>query len=125
MKQHNAKLAYICSPYRGDVKRNKEYAREITRIAITHGFIPVTPHLYFTEALDDNVPEERELGLAAGIELLKRCDFIIIGEKYGVSEGMSNELHTALENDVRFLFAGKEAIYITSQKDQWEREVQQ
>ena len=33
-------LAYICSPYRGEIKRNKEYARELTKIAIENGLIP-------------------------------------------------------------------------------------
>ena len=27
-------LLYVCSPYRGDTKRNKEYARKLTRAAL-------------------------------------------------------------------------------------------
>ena len=42
-------LLYVCSPYRGDTKRNKEYARKLTRAAINNGFVPVTVHLYLTE----------------------------------------------------------------------------
>ena len=38
-------LLYVCSPYRGDTKRNKEYARKLTRAAINNGFVPVTVHL--------------------------------------------------------------------------------
>lgn len=34
-------LLYVCSPYRGDTKRNKEYARKLTRAAINNGFVPV------------------------------------------------------------------------------------
>lgn len=51
-------LLYVCSPYRGDTKRNKEYARKLTRAALDNGFIPVTVHLYLTEATDDTNPEE-------------------------------------------------------------------
>lgn len=29
----------VCSPYRGDTKRNKEYARKLTRAAINNGFV--------------------------------------------------------------------------------------
>ena len=42
------RTAYICSPYSGDTKRNKEYARELTLKAIKDGYAPITPHLYIT-----------------------------------------------------------------------------
>ena len=64
-------LIYICSPYRGDVKRNKEYARYLTRVALVNGFAPVTVHLYLTEVTDDNNPAERRMGMAAGLEILR------------------------------------------------------
>lgn len=32
-------LLYVCSPYRGDTKRNKEYARKLTRAAINNGYL--------------------------------------------------------------------------------------
>ena len=44
-------LVYVCSPYRGDIRRNKEYARELTKIALDNGFLPVTVHLYLTEVV--------------------------------------------------------------------------
>lgn len=39
-------LVYVCSPYRGNIRRNKEYARELTKIALDNGFLPVTVHLF-------------------------------------------------------------------------------
>lgn len=89
------KTAYICSPYSGDVKRNKQYARELTAHAIQLGYAPITPHLYITECLDDNDPEQRELGLNTGITLLSVCDIIIVGTKYGISDGMEREMSKA------------------------------
>jgi len=89
------KTAYICSPYSGDVKRNKQYARELTARAIQDGYAPITPHLYITECLDDNDPEQRELGLNAGIALLSVCDIIIVGKRYGISDGMKTEIFKA------------------------------
>ncbi len=88
-------LIYVCSPYRGEVKRNKEYARELTRLAIERGFSPVTVHLYMTEALDDSKEEERKAGMEAGKDLLTQCGFILLGERYGISEGMDAELKFA------------------------------
>ena len=67
------KTAYICSPYSGDIKRNKAYARELTLKAIKDGYVPITPHLYITECLNDNEPLERELGLRTAIQLLKNA----------------------------------------------------
>ena len=76
------KTAYICSPYSGDTKRNKAYARELTLNAIKDGYAPITPHLYITECLNDNEPLERDLGLQTAINLLKKCDAIYIGRKF-------------------------------------------
>lgn len=53
-------LAYICSPFSGEVARNKAYARELTQDVIRLNLAPITPHLYITECLDDDVIEERE-----------------------------------------------------------------
>ena len=86
------KTAYICSPYSGDIKRNKEYARELTLKAIKDGYAPITPHLYITECLNDNEPLARDLGLKIAIDLLQKCDAIYIGRKFGVSQGMKTEI---------------------------------
>lgn len=90
------KIAYICSPYRADdpatIRRNVNYAKELTRRAIKNYYAPITPHLYLTQALDDNDANERNVGLAAGIELLKKCDVLIVGNKYGISDGMRAEI---------------------------------
>ena len=40
---------------------------------------------YLTQAVNDEVPEEREKGMEAGKELLKHCKYILIGSKYGLS----------------------------------------
>jgi hypothetical protein len=86
------KTAYICSPYSGDIKRNKAYARELTLKAIKDGYAPITPHLYITECLDDNDALDRALGLRTAINLLAKCDCIYIGRKFGVSQGMKTEI---------------------------------
>lgn len=91
------KLCYICSPYRGDIERNVAYAKELTRIALDNGYAPITPHLYITQVLDEGDPEQRKKGMDAGMELLKQCRYIIIGSRYGLSEGMVEEIKTAIE----------------------------
>lgn len=93
------RTVYICSPYRAEndieLTRNIEYAQSLTRQALNAGLAPITPHLYMTQCLDEKKEKERVTGLTAGLELLKSCDFVIVGTKYGVSEGMSREIETA------------------------------
>ena len=57
------KKVYICSPCRGDYENNIQRAKEFSRAAVERGCIPVTPHIYLTQFMDDTVPAERELGL--------------------------------------------------------------
>lgn len=103
-------LVYVCSPYRGDTERNITYARELTRAALEYGYTPITPHLYLTQALDDENPEERELGMLAGQELLKRCEYILIGSRYGISEGMQQEIMIAHEARLKVLALTKKGL---------------
>ena len=103
-------LVYICSPYRGETERNIEYAKELTRKVLEYGYAPITPHLYLTQALDDENPKERELGLMAGQELLKHCEYILIGSRYGISDGMQQEIILACETGVKELTLTKKGL---------------
>ena len=93
------KKVYICSPYRAtdsaELDRNIEYAQKLTKQALGAGLAPITPHLYLTQCLDEKKPEQRAVGMAAGLTILKSCDFVIAGIKYGISEGMSAEIAAA------------------------------
>lgn len=104
------KLVYVCSPYRGDIERNVAYAKELTRAVLEYGYTPITPHLYLTQVLDDEKPEERKLGLLAGQNLLKHCGYILIGSKYGISEGMQQEIVIAREVGVKELALTKKGL---------------
>lgn len=87
-------LVYICSPFSGDVRGNTEAARKYSRFAVNAGYIPVTPHLLYPQFLDDNLKEERELGLLFGKVLLDKCDQIwVCGNT--VSDGMKAEIERA------------------------------
>lgn len=109
-------LLYVCSPYRGDTKRNKEYARKLTRAALDNGFIPVTAHLYLTEATDDTNPEERVRGMAAGMKILENCKYILVGDRYGISEGMKAELTFAAVKGKIMLYEKDGKIYLVNDR---------
>lgn len=91
----NNNLVYICSPYRGEVERNLEYARELTRLALDNSFVPIAPHLYLTQVVNDEDRWERKRGMRAGKELLWHCKYILIGSRYGLSAGMLEEIKLA------------------------------
>lgn len=102
-------LVYICSPYRAkndmERDRNIDYAKKLTRATLMRGECPVTPHLYMTQCLDEDKPEEREIGLAAGTEILEKCDEVFVGAKYGISAGMKAELKAAAEAGIHVRFS--------------------
>lgn len=97
-------LAYICSPYRAktgaELDNHIEYAQALTRLALKAGLAPITPHLYLTKVINESKETERRIGLTAGQELLTKCDLMIIGNKYGVSEGMQEEIEIARSKQI-------------------------
>lgn len=85
-------LVYICSPYSGDVEGNTKRTRAYCRYAVDKGCIPLAPHLYFPQFLDDRT--ERALALFMDIVLLSKCaELWVFGET--ISEGMQKEIRYA------------------------------
>ena len=97
------KLVYVCSPLRGTNPAPLKYKLNKIRAAkhchtIMKNFpdvIPIAPHVYFTQFLDDTNPTERLLGMEAGIELLSMCDELWVYGLHNPSEGMQAEIDYA------------------------------
>lgn len=88
------KFMYICSPLRGDVERKIQKANGYCRFAVREGVLPFAPHAIFSGFLDDIIPEERQMGVTLGLEILKRCEEVwVIGDR--ISEGMEAEILVA------------------------------
>lgn len=85
---------YIASPYRGDIKRNMENAKNYAAFAVRRGKMPMCPHIYFTQFLNDAVESEREIGLNLALQMLKRCKEIWVFGEY-ISCGMNHEIRMA------------------------------
>ena len=60
------KLVIIESPYKGNVALHERYLRACIRDCLKRGESPYASHRMLTDALNDNVPEERALGIEAG-----------------------------------------------------------
>ena len=88
----NRPRVYVASRYAGDVERNVAAAVRCCQFAIRRGCMPIASHLLYPQILQDNIPEERELGTVFGLALLALCDevwFFTDGD--GLSPGMAAE----------------------------------
>lgn len=98
---------YIVSPYAGDVKSNVNNAIRYCRYAINRKKIPVASHLLYPQMLNDNIPEEREIGTLYGLSLLAICDEIwCFGDE--LSPGMEKEIKEAKRLKKRIKYFSKE-----------------
>lgn len=69
------KPCVIESPFaaRGEysVEDHRSYLREAIRWCVHNGYTPYASHEMLTHAFDDSDPEERNLGIRAGLEMSK------------------------------------------------------
>jgi len=78
----------IESPYAGDIDMNMEYLADAIRDCVLRGEAPYASHLMMTKALDDDVPAERETGIACGHMWAAIADKVVVYEDLGISPGM-------------------------------------
>lgn len=87
-------VVYICSPLSGAVEENQAKARGYCRFAVDSGYIPLAPHIYFPQFMNDALPKDRNLALFMDIVLLSKCSELWV---FGgtISQGMSIEIEKA------------------------------
>ena len=91
------KKIYICSPCRGkNYEDNIDNAITWTGEVFRLGYLPVTPHIYFTRFLSDENNKERAEALAIGKELLQECSEVWVFGIDNPSEGMKGEIAHAI-----------------------------
>lgn len=98
----NRRKIYVASKYAGDVEKNTAFAVNCCRRVIDDGCMPIARHLLYPQMLDDNNPDEREMGLMFGLALLAVCDEVwVFGE---VSAGVAREVAEAkrLKKRIRY-----------------------
>jgi|GEM_PF-1890098 hypothetical protein len=111
-KQNARRFVDIESPYAGaslgkgsagvrEVLRNIRYTRACMRDSLLRGEIPFASHLVYTQSgiLDDNVPQERHLGIMAGKELIEKLNAsTVVYTDLGISKGMELGIKMAQES---------------------------
>ena len=107
------KLTIIESPYAGDTFANTEYARACLLDSLNRGEAPIASHLLYTQVLDDADPAERDIGIKAGHEWLRRADLVAVYADNGISAGMMRGIKAAklanVEVEYRLMYLGRDA----------------
>lgn len=90
-------LTVIESPYAGDVEANIEYAKRCVHDCLRRGEAPYASHLFFTQPgmLDDTVPEQRSLGIEAGLAWGRAANVVAVYVDRGISAGMKQGIRAA------------------------------
>jgi hypothetical protein len=104
------RLVIVESPYSGNIRKNRAYARKAVRDCLLRGESPIASHLLHTQPtiLKDGVPEERAMGMEAGWAWMPVADAVVVYADYGFSMGMfagmkrAGEVGVPLE--IRYLF---------------------
>jgi hypothetical protein len=65
---------FVCSPLRGDIEGNTKKAEQYCRYVTLLGHNPFAPHLFYTRFLDEHSELERKMGIALGMQRLRKCD---------------------------------------------------
>lgn len=91
------KLVLVESPFAGDVDRNLRYLRAAMRDCLMRGEAPFASHALYTQpgVLDDGKPEERTLGIEAGLLWGAKADATVVYVDLGISPGMEQGIARA------------------------------
>ena len=102
----------MARPYKGDVEKNIQNAKKYALFVSKQTFVPVVPHLYLTQFLKDEVEEERNAGLALGLQMLKRCHEMWLFGDY-ISEGMRAEIEFAEKHSIPIRYFNTDCEEVT------------
>jgi len=104
-----ADLVIIETPYSGDVEANTAYARACLLDSLRRGEAPIASHLLHTQVLDDMQPDERSLGIEAGLAWYRVATKCVVYTDRGISGGMRKGLVRAMQHDVTVEYRSIEA----------------
>lgn len=64
------------------------------------------------------IKEKRSRGMAAGMKILENCKYILIGDKYGISDGMKAEMTLAALKGKVMLYEQDGKIYLVDSREE-------
>ncbi len=83
-------LVIIESPFTGDVRENLKYVRAVMHDCIMRKEAPFASHALYTQpgVLDDDILEERILGIHAGFAWREVANKTVVYTDLGITKGM-------------------------------------
>ena len=93
-------LVDLESPFAGNIKEHLTYARRCMAHSISLNEAPLASHLLYTQPgiLDDDIPEDRQIGIYAGKNWALHAQATVVYTDYGISAGMEFGIDHALKN---------------------------
>lgn len=99
------RLVILESPYRADtdanLERNRLYRQQCIQDCLLRGEAPFASHQMYTDALNDDTPAERDLGIAAGYEWWRAASCVVFYTDLGWSSGMLNAYKKAKTMNIK------------------------
>lgn len=95
------KTVFVAHPIKGDVQGNATKVLDICQKIHTETIIPVAPYLVSIQYLNDEIIEDRKLGIEANLEAFHRKyidELWLFGDH--ISPGMGQEVLLALKLDI-------------------------
>ncbi len=85
------------------LKRNIHYAQMCMQDALlNYNEAPFLSHLLYTHVLNDQIKEDREKGIAAGLEWYNGAYAVVFYVDYGYSDGMKKARQYAKDLNMKF-----------------------
>lgn len=112
------KKVYVCSPLSAPTAEGIQenmvkaglYARKVGQMLHCRA---IAPHAFLPMYLNDNIPEEREIALKFGIDILNISDAIVVCGKV-ISSGMKAEIEFAREKGIPVIYYDEAADGLVS-----------
>lgn len=117
-------LVIVESPYFNKnsniIVYNKMYAFYCLKdCLINHNESPYASHLLYTKFLDDNFPEQRSLGIEAGLLWSKLVNKTVLYVDLGISSGMNYAYNRAIEEKRKVEFRELPKEYMSEFKSKY------
>ena len=89
-------IVYICAPHSDSDQRSIEITQRYCRFAVDRGYLPIAPHLYFSQFIDCKNLRDKNTVISMSNILMKKCAEVwVFGER--LSKQMEAEIKRAEE----------------------------
>lgn len=80
------------SPFAGHRDMNADYLKACLRDCVNRGEVPFASHGFFVHFLNEDLPDEREMGIKMGYDFWEKADKVVFYMDLAMSKGMQSAL---------------------------------